>query len=181
MRLVLTLILCLTAASAYLVEGAVPAEAQAVGFALTSPDFPAGGQIPAQFTCQGKDQGEDISPQLFWMGAPGGTKGYALTLTDPDAPSGEFTHWVVYDLPAKSLGIPRGGPLPAGAKEAANSFGKEAYGGPCPPGGEHRYIFTLYALDTPGLGGIADKAELLSRLKGHILGKAELMGLYRRH
>ncbi len=112
---------------------------------LKSKDFQNNQNIPTVHTCDGRD----ISPQLSWSGAPPGeTKSYALTCIDPDAPMGDFIHWLIYDIPAAATSIPRGGPLPTGAQEVQNDFGKESYGGPCPPSGTHRYFFTIYALNT---------------------------------
>ena len=145
---------------------------------ITSKDFQHNQSMPSIHTCDGTD----ISPQLAWAGAPEGTKSFALTCIDPDAPMGNFIHWLVYNIPAKASELPQGGPLPAGAQEVANDFGKKPYGGPCPPPGKpHRYFFRLYALDTvlnlkPGAG----RNEIERALKGHVVAQAELMGTFRR-
>jgi len=140
---------------------------------LSSGDFEENGSIPSRFTCDG----EDISPQLQWKDTPDGAKSFALSMTDPDAPGGTFTHWLVYDIPRDVRSIERGG-LPIGAKQPRNDFGKESYGGPCPPSGTHRYYFRLYALDIDHLGGI-DKGSFFKLVDEHLLAKAELMGTYR--
>ena len=147
-------------------------------FALTSGAFREGGAIPSRYTCDG----EDRSPDLAWTGAPAGTQSFALVLRDPDAH--DFVHWIAYDM----TGAPDGG-LPAGVAASAdlprqgmNDFGKRGYGGPCPPSGEHRYRFVLYALDRAlGIGGTPRLAEIESAMKGHVLAQATLTGTYRRH
>lgn len=141
---------------------------------LRSRDFKDGGNIPSEFTCDG----EDVSPQLSWKDAPDETKSFALSVTDPDAPGGEFVHWLVYDIPGDVESIDRAS-LPVGARQVENDFGRREYGGPCPPSGTHRYIFTLYALDTEHLKGI-NKNNFFNEVKKHTLDKAELKGLYKR-
>jgi len=153
---------------------------------LKSPAFKAGGRIPKKYTCQG----DDVSPPLAWTQAPPGTKSLALIMDDPDAPVGTWVHWVLYDLPATltslSEGLPRQEALPDGSKHGkswgVDDFSRTGYYGPCPPPGHpHRYFFRLYALDrVPGLPTQATKSELLKAMTGHILGQAELMGLYQR-
>jgi len=142
---------------------------------LKSQDFTHNQSIPAVHTCDGKD----VSPQLSWSGAPEGTKSFAFTCIDPDAPMGDFIHWLVYDIPVTVTGSPRGGPLPAGAKEVVNDFGKTPYGGPCPPSGTHRYFFTIYALKTENLSGMTKK-NFLQKVKENQLATAQIMGLYKR-
>jgi len=148
---------------------------------LTSPDFAHGQAIPAEFTCDGKDH----SPALAWGEPPAGTKSFALIVDDPDAPIGIWVHWVVYNLPAESRGLPRGVPagasLSGGGVMGLNSWKQMAYGGPCPPSGTHRYYFTLYALDTvlEQAAGMSKK-ELLAAMEGHVLGQGQLMGTYAR-
>jgi len=148
---------------------------------ITSAAFTEGGMIPGEYTCDGRD----ISPALAWTGVPEGTKSLALICDDPDAPVGMWVHWVLFNLPATTTGLPRGIPgdkvLENGARHGINDFRRFGYGGPCPPGGTHRYYFKLYALDTvltqePGL----TKAELLKAIKGHILAEGRLMGRYKR-
>lgn len=151
-------------------------------FQLHAPDFTPGGDIPAQFTCQGSN----ASPALSWSVAPKGTQSFALVLEDPDAPGRTWVHWVLYDVPATERELPEGvppeGALPSGARQGRNDFGTVGYGGPCPPpGAGHRYYFKLYALDrTVALRAGATRAELDRSMRGHILAHAELMGRYRR-
>ena len=149
---------------------------------LTSPAFREGADIPKPYSCEG----EDISPELVWSGAPAGTKSFALICDDPDAPVGTWVHWVIYNIPGSCSSLPRGVPKKAklenGALQGLNSWPKTGYNGPCPPPGKpHRYYFRLYALDSvPDLKENATKEELLKASKGRILGEAELMGTYRR-
>lgn len=141
---------------------------------LKSKDFEENGNIPAEFTCDGKD----ISPQLSWEDAPAETKSFALSVADPDAPVGTWIHWLVHDIPKDVISIDKGS-LPEGAKQVENDFGKKDYGGPCPPWGTHRYIFTLYALDTEYLENIS-KRSFFDEVEKHTLEKAVLKGLYKR-
>ncbi len=114
-------------------------------FDLSSPAFEEGAAIPETYSCEG----EDISPPLEWSGVPEGTAELILTLQDPDAPSGVFTHWTVFAIDPAAAGFPEGG-IPEGALEGTNEFGEAGYGGPCPPPGPaHRYIFTLAARSEP--------------------------------
>jgi len=148
---------------------------------ITSAAFTGGGMIPREHTCDGRD----ISPPLAWSGVPEGTKSLALICDDPDAPVGTWVHWVLFNLPATADELPQGIPgdkvLKNGAIHGINDFRKFGYGGPCPPGGTHRYYFKLYALDielsrAPGI----IKAELLKAMQGHILAEGQLMGRYKR-
>lgn len=144
---------------------------------ITSPDFVTGNSIPERFTCEG----ENINPALNIAGVPNEARCLALIVDDPDAPMGIFTHWVVWGLPASTSRIEHGS-LPADAVEGANGVGKPGYIGPCPPNGTHRYIFTLYALDTaPVLEPGEGKEKLLEAMTGHIIAQAELVGLYCKH
>lgn len=114
-------------------------------FDLTSPAFGEGAPIPEQYTCDG----ENDSPPLEWTGVPEGTVELLLTLLDPDAPDGVFTHWTLFSIDSSSLGVAGGG-VPEGARQGQNDFGETGYGGPCPPPGPaHRYVFTLGALAEP--------------------------------
>jgi Raf kinase inhibitor-like YbhB/YbcL family protein len=152
---------------------------------ITSTAFAPEGSIPALYTCEGRD----ISPPLAWNGVPPGTKSLALIADDPDAPDPAapkmtWVHWVLYDLPPSTTGLPEGvksSALPAGTKEAVNDFGRTTYGGPCPPVGRHRYYFKLYALDTtlPDLAR-PSKAALEKAVQGRVLAQATLMGTYRK-
>ena len=148
---------------------------------ITSAVFEEGGMIPAKFTC---DE-EDVSPPLAWDSVPEGTKTLALICDDPDAPMGTWVHWVLFNLPGDFNELPEDIPpekeLENSAKQGTNDFGKIGYGGPCPPGGTHRYYFKLYALDAAlDLEAGARKAELLEAMEGHILGEGQLMGKYSR-
>lgn len=143
---------------------------------LTSADFSHQGEMPSELTCDG----EGRSPQLAWTDPPEGARSFALTCIDPDAPMGEFIHWLIHAIPPSAKMIDGGGPVPEGAMEVANDFGRAAWGGPCPPSGKHRYIFTLYALDVEGLGELS-KAEFVEQAEAHAIEKAQLIGLYERH
>ncbi|NIR87812.1 YbhB/YbcL family Raf kinase inhibitor-like protein [Candidatus Bathyarchaeota archaeon] len=141
---------------------------------LKSKDFEHNGNIPSEFTCDGRD----VSPQLSWEDAPAETKSFALSVSDPDAPGGTWIHWLVHDIPKDVRSIDRGS-LPKEAKQVENDFGKKDYGGPCPPSGTHRYIFTIYALDTENLEGVS-KRNFFNQVEKHTLKKAVLKGLYKR-
>lgn len=148
---------------------------------LMSPAFENGGMIPEKYTCDG----ENVSPPLRWSNIPQGTESFAIIFEDPDAPSKTWVHWVLYNIPGDQQKldelIPATEILANGAIHGINDFEKRAYRGPCPPRSAHRYILKLYALDTevdlpPG----ANKKELLTVMKDHIIGEAELMGKYER-
>lgn len=148
-------------------------------FELTSSAFRPGGEIPERFTCQGSN----ISPPLRWYGAPKDTKSLALIVDDPDAPDPAhpkqtWVHWVVYNIPSSVQSFAEG-QIPREANEGLNDWRKAEYGGPCPPVGRHRYFHKLYALDSilPDLKN-PTKAALERAMEGHVLGKAELVGLY---
>jgi len=148
---------------------------------LTSPGFGEGGMIPRENTCDGRD----ISPELQWAAVPEGSQSLALIVDDPDAPSGTFVHWVLYNLPPDrhelTENMPHDEILPNGARQGINDFGRIGYGGPCPPSGTHRYYFTLYALDTDlDLPAGETKARLLEAMGNHVLAKGQLMGKYQR-
>ena len=150
---------------------------------ITSPVFPHEGAIPAVHTCEGDDR----SPALEWSGVPAGAQSLALIVDDPDAPDPKapkmtYVHWVLYNIPRESTGLPEGvgqRALPAGTREGRNDWKRTGYGGPCPPIGRHRYFFKLYALDTtlPDLGP-ATKRELEVAMQGHVVAQATLMGTY---
>ena len=161
-------------------------------FVLTSPDLREGQAIGIAQLYNGMDcTGQNISPALEWRGAPAGTRSFALTLYDPDAPSGSgWWHWGVFNIPASVSGLPAGAGeasgnlLPRGAVQTNTDFGKPGYGGPCPPKGDppHRYIFTVHALDMdkldmpPG----ATAAYVGFNIRGHLLASATLTGKYGR-
>jgi len=145
---------------------------------VTSTAFKEGAAIPRQFTCQGIN----ISPPLEWTATPQ-AKTIAIIANDPDAPAGEWTHWLVYNLPAATMGLVENMPaeekLAGGGMQGKNDFGKTAYGGPCPPKGTHRYFFKVYALDTElALKPGATKDQLLTAMEGHILAQGQLMGTF---
>lgn len=148
---------------------------------ISSRAFQAGGAIPPEYTCDGSN----VSPALSWRGIPSTAKSIALIMDDPDAPMGTFVHWVLFNIPPDTTELPEGVPknktLDDGSSQGMTDFGRVGYGGPCPPGGTHRYFFRLYALDTmlnlqPG----ASRKQLDDAMKGHILAAGELMGNYKR-
>ncbi len=141
---------------------------------LKSKNFEDNNNIPSEFTCDGRD----VSPQLSWDDVPDETKSFALSVTDPDAPVGTWIHWLVHDVPKEVRSIEQNS-VPKGAKQVENDWGRREYGGPCPPSGTHRYIFTLYALNTEKLEGV-NKRNFLSKVEEHTLDKAVLKGLYKR-
>jgi Raf kinase inhibitor-like YbhB/YbcL family protein len=147
-------------------------------FILTSPAFTDGNSIPAIYTCDGKN----ISPPLTWGDPPAGTQTFALIVSDPDAPSGTWTHWQLYDIPSSVRMLPEH--MAPHSKQSGlglsgkNSWGKLGYNGPCPPTGTHHYYFTLYALDIQILTGSASIEEIAQAIQGHILAQTELMGTY---
>lgn len=151
---------------------------------ITSPKFSHQGEMPAKYTCQG----ENISPPLSWSGIPAGTKSLVLIIDDPDAPDPKapkmtWDHWIIYNLSPELNGIAENTTEASlGALSGTNSWNKTAYGGPCPPIGKHRYFHKLYALDTK-LDDLKHptKDKLLSKMDGHILAQAELVGLYQKH
>jgi hypothetical protein len=141
---------------------------------ISSPDFNHNGLIPSRFTCQG----EDLSPRLEITYVPEKAKSLVLIVDDPDAPMGTWDHWVVYNIPPETKVIEQGA-VPG--IQALNSYQKLPWGGPCPPSGTHRYFFTLYAVDKLlDLDGNARKTDVKVAMTGHILDKAELVGLYKK-
>lgn len=143
-------------------------------FVLTSPAFADGEPIPSEFTCDGLDQ----QPLLAWTGTPDGTAELALVMHDPDA--GGFVHWVVAAIPADATEL--GGDLPEGAVAGRNDFGEAGYLGPCPPSGDHGYLFTLYALSAPlALEGVPTARAIRQAAADKTLGTAVLNGTYRRN
>lgn len=145
-------------------------------FAITisSPAFSQGGEIPAKYTCNG----QSVSPELRISGAPSTAKSLALVVEDPDAPSGLFTHWLVWNISLQTTNFPENG-VPAGSLQGSNDFSKRGYGAPCPPSGTHHYIFRVFALDQPiELKAGARRAQFDAAVKGHIVAQAELTGRY---
>lgn len=153
-----------------------------MAFAISSTSFENGADIPRKFTCDGAD----LSPELSWVDPPAGTLSFTLIADDPDAPSGTWTHWVLFDLPANVTSLAEGvtkiDELPGGERQGRNDFRKIGYNGPCPPpGAPHRYFFRLYALQgklnlKPG----ANRQEVEQAMQGQVLGQAEWKGKYRR-
>jgi Raf kinase inhibitor-like YbhB/YbcL family protein len=161
---------------------------------ISSSAFQPDGEIPVQYSCEGAN----LSPPLEWAGVPEGTQSLALTVDDPDSDPPGFVHWVVYNIPPSSTGLAEGVPaeatLPDGTLQGTNSFAlyvdegqtfpsgapvnRIGYDGPC-PSSAHRYVFTLYALDTVlDLPAGATMADLLGAIEGHVLGQAELTAVY---
>jgi Raf kinase inhibitor-like YbhB/YbcL family protein len=143
---------------------------------LTSTAFEQGQPIPEKHSCDG----DDVSPPLAWGLLPEGTRSLALIVHDPDAPSGDFTHWVGWNIDPEAGGLEEGAHAPG---EGTNGFGETGYDGPCPPAGHgaHRYVHELFALDTgldlePG----SSRERLEDAIEGHVLGGAELVGTYER-
>ncbi len=148
---------------------------------ISSDAFEDGGMIPAKHTCDGAD----VSPPLKWEAVPEGTQSIAIICDDPDAPMGTFVHWVLFNLPGATRELAEEFPddetLADGTRQGISDFGRTGYGGPCPPSGTHRYFFKIYALDTKiEMVSIADKADLLEAMEGHILGEGQLVGKYKR-
>ena len=165
----------------------------AAPFVLTSPDIADGATIATRFVFNSFGcTGDNVSPALRWQGAPAGTKSFAVTVYDPDAPTGSgWWHWVVFNLPADATGLAQGvgdpaaGRLPAGAIQSRTDFGVPGWGGPCPPPGDkpHRYVFTVHALglDRMGLEADAPAAMVGFTINAHRLGSASFTALRRCH
>lgn len=148
---------------------------------VTSSAFTEGSMIPLKYTCDG----EDVSPPLSFNGVPPEAKSLALISDDPDAPMGTWVHWVLYNLPPGTKSLPENIPgaeiLKDGSRHGVTDFGRFGYGGPCPPGGTHRYFFKVYALDKMlALSGRTSKKDVETAMKGHILAEGQLMGKYKR-
>jgi Raf kinase inhibitor-like YbhB/YbcL family protein len=145
---------------------------------LTSPDFEDGGRIPTRLTCDGTDD----APVLRWEGLPTDTAELALIVEDPDAPGGTFVHWALWGLAATTTEL-LVGQLSADAKDGRNDFGRRGWNGPCPPRGhgEHRYVFTLFAVSEPvAVAPGATANELRQALRGRVLAEGRLIGRYGR-
>jgi Raf kinase inhibitor-like YbhB/YbcL family protein len=140
---------------------------------ITSSAFHEGANIPSKFTCDGSD----TSPPLQIAGVPSGAKSLVLIVDDPDAPSGLFTHWLVWNIPPQTGSIAEGS-APQGV-QGANDFGKSGYRGPCPPSGTHRYSFKIFALDRElELRSGAKRSQVDAAMKGHVIAQGELVGRY---
>ena len=145
-------------------------------FDLTSIAFQDGQPIPRRYSCEG----ENVSPPMDWSAPPEGTRSIVLIVHDPDAPVGDFTHWLAWGIDPLDGGLDEGIHPPA---EGTNGFGENGYGGPCPPPGDgaHRYEFELFALDVElGLETESSREQLEGAMQGHVLGGAELTGTYER-
>ena len=168
-----------------LAPGVVAADLGVTSAQFGDGDYLANEQVFAGFGCKG----DNVSPALSWSGVPAGTRSIAVTVYDPDAPTGSgWWHWVVANLPASTRALAKGAGsgdgLPAGAVQVRTDFGKPGYGGPCPPAGDHphRYLFTVHALDVDKLDVSAESspARVGFYLHFHTLAKGTLMGLYKR-
>ncbi|HRN77775.1 MAG TPA: YbhB/YbcL family Raf kinase inhibitor-like protein [Candidatus Dependentiae bacterium] len=146
---------------------------------LTSSAFKDGGLIPAQYTCDGANE----CIPLRWHGIPDATKSIAIICDDPDAPAGTWVHWVAFNIIPSTTSLESDMDVEAaGGVVGTNSWGKQAWGGPCPPSGEHRYFFKIYALDKVlSLRASSDKKEVEDAMQGHIIAEGRLMGRYARH
>ena len=149
---------------------------------LYSEAFENGKAIPVKYAYCGPGA-RNLSPPLHWVDAPANAKSFALLVHDPDAPVGDFVHWVVYDVPATVTDLSEGASGRGGFLEGLNDYGFVGYGGPCPPpGSAHRYFFDLYALSVPGLSlsAGASAAEVVEAIRPYVLARAELIGIYQR-
>jgi len=147
----------------------------AVALSLSSPAFPAGSSIPQRFTCDG----QDVSPPLRWSRVPPRARSLTVQLQDPDAPGGVFTHWLLWNLPPRTRGLPV---HVSRRQQGRNTFGRIGYSGPCPPQGSiHHYVFTLFALDSKlALPRGSSASRLHAVMRGHVVSRTTLVGTYGR-
>jgi Raf kinase inhibitor-like YbhB/YbcL family protein len=148
---------------------------------ISSSSFKEGEMIPSKYTCDG----DNISPHLTWISYPENTISFAIISDDPDAPAGDWVHWVVYNIPTSvnelKENFPKDKTFENGTKQGTTDFGRTGYDGPCPPNGTHRYYFKLYALDIPiNKDAGMTKQELLKAMEGHIVAEVQLIGKYKR-
>jgi Raf kinase inhibitor-like YbhB/YbcL family protein len=150
---------------------------------VTSTIFKDGDDIPARYTCDGKN----LSPPLNWTGVPQTAQSLALLMDDPDAPSGTYTHWILFNIPRRIEGLPEDVPkeekLADGSRQCLNSSGNFGYTGPCPPAGHgsHRYYFRIYALDREiHLNKGSKREDFLTAIEGQVLEEGQLMGRFER-
>ncbi|HEV7429122.1 MAG TPA: YbhB/YbcL family Raf kinase inhibitor-like protein [Thermoanaerobaculia bacterium] len=143
--------------------------------AISSPAFENGGTIPAQFTCNGAG----AIPPLTFSNVPQVAHSIALEVTDPDAPNGTFTHWLVWNIPTNVTEFKGGDLIPDATIQGLNGFGTSKWGSPCPPSGVHHYVFDLYALDnTLPLTSSQGRDDFEKAIKGHVVAQAKLVGMY---
>ena len=148
--------------------------------AVMSAAFAMGAALPDRYACA------PCSPPLSWSEPPAGTESLAILCDDPDAPAGDWVHWVVFNLAPETRILPenvaRDATLPGDAVQGVNDYGRHGYDGPCPPPGQrHRYYFKVFALDARlDLGPAARKADLLRAMRGHVLARGELVATYAR-
>jgi len=162
-------------ASVVAVAAIVSSAAGAAKMKITSSVFQQGGNIPSRFSCDGAN----TNPPLQISDVPPEAKSLVLIVDDPDAPSGLFTHWAVWNISPQIITIAEGS-TPKGV-QGTNDFGKSGYGGPCPPSGTHRYYFKIFALDRElDLRSGAKRSQLDAAMKGHVIAQGELMGRYSR-
>lgn len=148
---------------------------------VKSAAFKDGEMIPMRYTCDG----ENISVPLAWSDSPANTASFAIICEDPDAPSGTWVHWIVFNIPPDTCElkehVQKVSRLKDGSVQARTDYDVPGYGGPCPPSGVHRYFFKIYALDTMiDLDESATKKTLVAAMKGHVLAQGQIMGRYRR-
>lgn len=148
---------------------------------IKSPAFEEGELIPKKYTCDGVN----VSPPLQWSSLPADVESIVLICEDPDAPSGLWTHWIIFNLPAETKGVSEfimeREVLENGAQQGLNDFGTIGYRGPCPPGGSHRYYYRIYALDVLlELPSRINRQDLLEAMNGHIIDQGQIMGIYTR-
>jgi Raf kinase inhibitor-like YbhB/YbcL family protein len=179
LRLLLALATLAACQSSTAITPLPPAGVTAASLTVTSKSFAAKGPIPVDSSCDGSDR----SPQLTWSSPPEGTKSFVVVVDDPDAPSGAFTHWIVFNLPPETMSLAEGiDPTTLGARIGLNDFKNIRYNGPCPPRRElHRYVFRVFALDAPvNTPDGATKESLYVAMNGHVLGEGYAVGTFSR-
>src|SRR3989344_2383715 len=142
---------------------------------VISNNFKNNQDMPSKYTCQG----QNIRPHLKWSNFPEETKSFAISVIDPDAPMGDFVHWLIYNIPVTVTELQEGLDIPPSSIEVKNDFGKKQYGGPCPPSGKHRYFFRIYALKTQKLESI-NEVNFLEKVNENSLDTTEIIGLYQK-
>ncbi len=163
--------------SIFLISSSMSQEAtQKGGFKISTSAFENNGQIPAKYACDGAN----VNPPLKIENVPQGAKSLAMIFDDMDAPRGSYVHWILWNIDPNIKEI-RENSVPEGAVQGMNDFKKQNYGGPCPPGRAHRYVFKLYALVIRlNLDPHSTKADLEKAMKGHVITQTQLMGVYKR-